>query len=218
MIFFIFVSDVNISNLYTFSSTNIFLPFGVVLFALMSFHAIPELEIILEGREHLMKKVIVISTLISIVAYLVFAFVVVGAKGVETPEVATLVLGKIFVILGIFTMFTSYLALGDALKQHFTFDGKLDRIRAWFYTAIIPVFIFVFTQLTDFFSFTTILSIGGVVSGGLTGILILLMVKSAKKKGNRKPEYSVRLNKPLIWILILVFVAGAVIEVVKYFL
>ena len=67
--------------------------------------------------------------------------------------------------------------------------------------------------LNFFFSFTKILSIGGVVSGGLTAILILLMVNKAKKKGNRKPEYTIPYRKIISGIIILIFVAAVVREI-----
>ncbi|GAI26314.1 unnamed protein product, partial [marine sediment metagenome] len=81
VIFFIFIKDVNPANLYYFNIGNVFLPFGVVLFALMSFHAVPELQMVLHKNEKLMKKALIIGTLIPIIFYILFAFVVVGFKG-----------------------------------------------------------------------------------------------------------------------------------------
>jgi len=72
----------------------------------------------------------------------------------------------------------------------------------------------VLTQFFDYFSFTRILSIGGVVSGGLIGVLVLFMVKKAKKKGNRKPEYSIPVNWWIIGLLSLIFILGILSEFV----
>jgi len=211
-IFVTFVGDVQVSNLLTFDSNFLFLPFGVVLFALISFHTIPEVEIILKDNKHLMKSVLITSGLVSVFFYVIFTLVVLGVKGVETPQVATLALGTIFVFLGIFTMSTSYLAVGNALQDNLNFDEKYSRWRAWFLSAVVPILIFLLTQAFDFFSFTRILSIGGVVSGGLTGILILFVLVKAKKKGDRKPEYSVYLNKWIIGFLSLIFILGLATE------
>jgi len=210
VIFFFFVKDVRLENLTTFNSSFIFLPFGVVLFAFLSFHAIPDLKLILKGREEMMKKIILSSTLIIVVFYSIFTFIVVGFRGLQTPEVATLALGKIFVFLGLLTMFTSYLALGNALRENFSFDDKMKRKKSWLLSAILPIFIFIFLKTTafDFFSFTKILSIGGVISGGAIAIVSLLMVRKAKIHGNRKPEYSVPINWFVITILSLVFIFG----------
>ena len=212
VIFFIFIKDVNPTNLYGFSLGNIFLPFGVILFALMSFHAIPEVRIVLHKNEKMMKKVLITGTLISVVFYILFALVVVGFKGSATPQIATLALGSVFVLLGIFTMFTSYLSLGNALLENLMFDERFKKKKAWFLTSIIPIGIFFLVKFFNLFSFTKILSIGGVISGGLISIMVLLMVKNAKKKGDRKPEYSLPINWFIIGILSLIFILGIVYE------
>jgi len=150
--------------------------------------------------------------LVCVIFYILFALVVVGFKGSGTPEIATLALGTIFVFLGMFTMFTSWLALGNALEESFMFDERMKKKRAWILTSLIPILIFLIIRFFEFFSFTKILSIGGVVSGGLVAVLILLMIKKAKKKGNRKPEYSIPVNWFIIGFLILIFVLGVVRE------
>lgn len=216
VIFFIFIKDVNPANLYYFNLGNVFLPFGIILFALMSFHAVPELQIVLHKNEKLMKKALIIGSLITVFFYILFAFVVVGFKGLATPQIATLALGPIFILLGIFTMFTSYLALGIALEENLMYDQRMRKKKAWFLTSIIPIGIFLFITLFDYFSFTRILSIGGAVSGGLIGTLVLLMVKRAKKKGNRKPEYSIPINWFIIGILTLIFFLGVLKEIIDF--
>jgi len=212
LMFIIFFKDINVTNFYGYSAANVFLPFGVVLFALMSFHAIPEVEIVLNRNEKLMKKVIVTAMTICMLFYVLFAFIVVGFKGMETPRIATLTLGTIFVLLGILTMFTSYLSLGNALRQNLVFDERMKKKNAWFVAAIVPIVLFVLSQLFDYFSFTKILSLGGTLSGGVIGILVLSMVKNAKKKGNRKPEYEMPVNWWVIIGLSLIFFVGILVE------
>ncbi len=207
-----FVPSVQLNNLLGFNSSNIFLPFGVILFALMSFHAIPEINLVLKKEKKKLKKIILLGTLISIIFYVLFTLIVVGVMGLETPEVATLALGKVFIVLGIFTMFTSYLSLGNSLEDDFIFDEHYKKRKSWILSSMIPIFLFIIVQMTDFFSFTSILSIGGVVSGGLASILILLMVKKAREKNERKPEYTVKINKFIIIILSIIFILGMVTE------
>lgn len=217
VIFFIFIKDVSLSNIYYLNIANVFLPFGVVLFALMSFHAVPELEMVLHKNEKLMKKSLIVGTIIPVIFYIMFAFVVVGFKGLQTPEIATLALGPVFILLGIFTMFTSYLALGNALEDNFRHDERMKRKNAWLLASIVPIGIFLLTRFFNYFSFTRILSIGGVVSGGLIAVLILFMVKKAKQKGNRKPEYSIPVNWFIVGILTIIFVLGVLKEVFGLF-
>lgn len=209
----LFIPKVQLMNILGFDSSNILLPFGVVLFALMSFHTIPELKIVLKRNEKQFHKTLVTGTLVSVIFYSLFTFVVVGFKGADTPDIATLALGPVFIILGMFTMFTSYLASGNALRESFQFDERFSKKKSWVLATIVPIGLFVLTQLTDFFSFTTILSLGGVVAGGITAILSLLMVRRAKEHGNRKPEYELRARKVVLWSLIGIFIFGVVKEI-----
>ena len=161
-----------------------------------------------------LKHVLITGSVISIVFYILFTLVVVGFMGVNTPEVATLALGGFFVFLGMFTMFTSHFSLGNALEEVFQYDDKIRKIGSWFYATIVPILIYVIISFTNFFSFTKILSIGGVVSGGAIAILILFMVRKAKSKGERNPEYSIPLNRIIIYGLTLVFVLGVIRELI----
>lgn len=216
VIFATFISRVNYSNLFTFDFDFLFLPFGVVLFSLMSFHAVPAIKIILKNNKKSLKGVLFAGTFISVIFYILFAFVVVGFMGADTPEVATLVLGPVFIVLGIFTMFTSYLALGNALMENLEFDEKISKGRSWALTSIVPVILFVFIHYFEFFTFTAMLSIAGLVSGGLTAIVILFMIKSAKKNGDREPEYSIPANWFIIIFLSSIFVIGMFLELLEY--
>ena len=217
IIFAVFINKIELVNLFLYNPMNVFLPFGVVLFALMSFHAIPEVKIVLKRKEKLFRKVMLTGTLISVSFYILFTFVVVGFQGAQTPEIATLTLGGIFIFLGIFTMFTSYLASGNALIDNFVFDERWSRKWAWVFAAIVPIVIFILTQLTNFFSFVTILSIGGVISGGILATLVLFMIKRAKKQGNRKPEYSVPAKWWIVILLSLIFIFGVIREIFLVF-
>lgn len=211
IIFFVFIDNLNFGNLRYVNFDYALLPFGVVLFAMFSFHAIPQISFVLKNKKH-MKKVLFTGSIISVVLYSLFAFVVVGSKGFGTPEIATLALGSIFVLFGIFAMFTSYLSLGNALEEDFIFDDHFRRRKSWLLSSIIPICIYVFISFFEFFSFTKILSIGGVVSGGIMAVLVLFLVKKSKEKGDRIPEYSVSIKWILIFLLALVFIAGVVRE------
>jgi amino acid permease len=214
VIFAWFFNDVSFYNLKGIDFESALLPFGVILFALMSFHAIPEVKLVLKRHEHLFRKVMITGTLISVLFYILFTFVVVGFRGNETPEIATLALGSAFIVLGIFTMFTSYLANGNALRESFMFDERFKYNSAWALASLIPIGLFILVELTNFFSFTRILSLGGIVSGGIIALMILWMIGKAKKKGDRKPEYSLNASWWVIGIFALIFVFGVLRELI----
>ncbi len=190
----------------------VFLPFGVVLFALLGFSCLPEVEREIKGNEKILKKVIIIGSIISIVLYSIFSFVFVGTLGKEVTQVATLSFGNFITVLGIFTMLTSYFVLSFALKDMFDFDFNVSKLKNFLFVSLIPLGLYIFVSLFNLLSFVRILGIGGVVGGGLTGILILLMNKRAKKQGNRKPEYKIKLPWLIVIILSLIFVTGIFFE------
>ena len=61
-------------------------------------------------------------------------------------------------------------------------------------------------------SFVNILGTVGAITGGLTGILIVLMHYNSKKRGERKPEFSVPSNMAVYAALIIFFALGILHE------
>ncbi|MFH1358375.1 MAG: aromatic amino acid transport family protein [archaeon] len=205
---------VNFGNLDYTDFSYLFLPFGVVLFALMGFTSIPELRMEIRGNEKKLKKAIIVGILIPIIVYAVFSLVFVGVLGKNVPEVATLSFGKLVILLGIFTMLTSYFVLSFCLKDVFKFDLKYSKKWSFILVSLIPLFVYFILYFFNWLSFVNVLGIGGVVSGGLTGILILLINIKAKKLGNRKPEFSVPINWFVIGLISLIYIGGIVVELV----
>jgi amino acid permease len=216
---FFFFDKIDFNNLTYINSgiKNFFLPFGVVLFALLGYTTIPEIEKIIGKDRSAMKKSIIISIAVCALAYIIFTAIVIGVKGSATPELATLGLGKPFVLLGILTMFTSYLALSIALIDTLCLDIYLKRKTAWFFTIAVPIILFLILQLTNTASFTLVLSIGGVISGSLASILAVMMASKAKYLGDRLPEYSMPTSKILTTIIILILAAGTVSVLINTF-
>jgi len=216
-IFFVMLPDVSVSNLRQINYSMFFFPFGVTLFALLGFMSIPELKRELANHERLLKRAVVIGIAVPAVIYAMFTLVFVGVLGKNVADVATIsltgVLGKILIVLGIFTMMTSYFVLNFSLKDTFIFDLKrIRKTSEFFFVSLLPLILYLIVTLFNFAGFVRVLGIGGTVSGGVAGILILLMNLKAKKHGNRKPEYSMRINNLVMWILSLIFVLGVVTE------
>ena len=207
-----FSKGIRIENLSYINPENLFLPFGIILFSFLAFSAMPEVERVLLGQEKFMKKIIIFGVTIPFVMYFIFTILVVGNFGVHVPEIATLALGRFFSVLGVLTIFTAFFALTLAIRDMFRFDFRLGRFKGWLLACLIPVILFIIDYTLHLFSFVQILSISGIVSGGLTGILILLMNKNAKKKGNRKPEYSMPINNWIIFLLSLIFILAVLAE------
>ncbi|MBI4151936.1 amino acid permease [Candidatus Woesearchaeota archaeon] len=203
-----------------------FLPYGILIFAYMGFAGIPEAREVLGPEARKMKKVIIISSVIPIILYALFAFVVIGVVGLDNFEllqpnerIATVALsmyshpflGILANLLAILAMFTSFLTNATALKEVYHYDYRLPKIPSLFLTLIVPLLITVFGLTT----FLTVLGFTGAVSGGLEGILVVLMFWKAQRLGERKPEYALGKKKLLTILFLLMFGLGVLYSLWK---
>lgn len=204
--------NINWNNLTEFNILKFFVPYGVILFAIAGGTAVPQAGQILAKEKKKLKRAIIIGFSAPLIIYAIFAFVVVGVTGLNTTDVATIGLGEILgikvLVLGnifaFFTMGTSFLTLALALKQMYMYDYNMRKSLAWAFTVFIPFILF----LLGVQNFIKTIGIVGAVSGGIEGILVVLMHRKAKKTGDRKPEYSISKNRILAAVLIVIFVLG----------
>ena len=189
-------------------------PFGVIMFAFLGYNVIPEVKKILKNNKRRMKKSIIIAVLICTVIYALFSFIVIGFKGIETPEIATIALGGPFMLLGVLTMFMAYLSVFVSFTGLLQTDFGQTKTKAWLWVSLFPLFIFCLLKLGNFTDFTKIIGIGGVISGGMTAILILLMNYNAKYLGEVKPEYSIPISKLFIVVLAIIYILGIAVELI----
>jgi tyrosine-specific transport protein len=170
-----------------------FLPYGVLLFAFSGMSAVP---------------------------IQVFAFVVVGISGDATsPEALSGLYGLLGTpviligsVLGLLTVSTSYIALGTALWENFTFDYRVKPLTAWLLT-LIPPLVFFWSGLRNFID---VIGLVGAVAGGLLGVVILAAYLRAKKFRLRTPEFRIRFPTFAVWLMMAVFVAGMIYELVAH--
>lgn len=208
-----FLPQIKVSNLMSFNHS-LFLPFlfpyGAILFAYLGFAAIPEMREILitKKAKRSMKKAIIVGSLTILGVYLLFTISVVGFKGLMTPEIATIALGRFVSLFAVLTMFTSFLAVGIAQKEIFWYDIKLKHVTSWLLTCIPVLLITLGIILFKLVTFIQIISYAGAIGGGLGGILVVLMAIHAKKLGKRKPEYKIPINWLVAVLLIALFALG----------
>ncbi len=201
-----------IKNLTLFSEEFFFLPFGTMLFAYIGAFAIPSVGEILVHKKKLMYKAVLLGSIIPIITYILFAFFVVGSSGNNTTEVATAgfgvfgyylhIIGNLFAIL---TMITAFLSICLALIEMFHLDYKIDRRTSFVFTASVPLFLF----LMGVKSFIKVLSVAGIATGALGGILVILMYWKAQKTHDRVPEYVLKSPKFIGWSIIILFLFGS---------
>lgn len=216
-IIFIFgFQKLNLSNLTTVNHLDIFLPYGVVLFAIGGLGAIPEIKDVLKGYGRDMRKVVTWSTIIPVILITVFTFVVVGSTGLSTTEESILGLAAawgdwmlyIGALFGFLAITTSALVLMTNFKECFMYDFKIDEYMSWFIVAISPFLIF----LAGAQDFIGVIGFTGAIFGGTNGILMSLMYLKLRKK--KKPLHQVlKWPKFIPYVVIFVFGMGIVYEV-----
>jgi tyrosine-specific transport protein len=218
VIFALSITRINPANLSTFSPEKLLMPYGVVIFALMGMIGIPEIKEEIRGHERALKKSIIIGSIIPIAVYFLFALSVVGVAGEFTSDAAVKSIwtymgknvGIAASVFAVLAMSTSFLALGLALSEMYVFDYNWSRLSAWFMTCFIPLGIFLFVH-----NFIEVLSITGAIADGTIAILLVLIFLSAKEKGDRKPEYSIKHAKAISAAILLVLTLGFVYEILK---
>jgi len=221
IIFFFSLPKFNFSNLPVLNLPDIFLPFGIILFSLVGWSAIPEIGEILKNPDEkkFFKKVIIFSTTISAVFYILFGILVAGVSGGNTSADALSGLvpflgGKIVffgVLAGLITIVDSFLVLALYLKNTLVCDLKFPKTPAFLIACGSPLILF----LLGFRSFIDTIGFVGTVVGAVEGVIIILMFKKAKKMGDRQPEYSLKIPSMLLYFLMTVFILGAVFQCFK---
>ena len=218
LIFLLALPRMNLSNFTGFSFSKMLIPYGIVMFAYLGTVAVPEIKEELIKYKKDLKKAIIIGSSIPIIIYILFAISIVGVLGAGTHEIGALglaeILGQKMVFVGalfaLLTLTSSFLAVGLALKELFWYDYGLRKNTAWLLSCFVPFLIFLLLKLGKLASFTTILNVTGVITGAIIGVLVVMMALNAKKRSERKPEYSIYINKFIAFILIVLFVVGAI--------
>lgn len=196
-----------------------FLPFGVSLFALNGIHGIPLLRESLIGREQLIKKSILAGTLIPLILYILFAFAVVSISGYATSPDAISGLGDILggnivllgSVLGLLTSFSIFINIATAFSESLSEDFGF---RQWWRVLVVTL-----APLLLYFlgvrNFIDIIGLVGGVGISIDTILLIFVYIEARKKGTRIPEYSIRFPNWILYVLISIFVLGAIYTIIS---
>ena len=217
-LFLKFSPDIHTYNLLTINHSSFTAPIGIILFSLLGFSSIPELRNEIRGEEKYFKKAIIAGTLIPVALYIIFCSIFVGVMGRHVTEIATLSFGgPAMTLLGIFTMLTSYFVLSFTIKDTFKFDLKASKKTTFIFTSLIPLALYIIISLTGALDFVTILGIGGVISGTISGILVLLINKKSKEhtRNGKDPEIKMPLGWLMITLISLILISGTILQFVS---
>lgn len=209
---------VSLAN-YIFTTRNLwFLPFGVIMLAMDSTPGIPLVREVLAGEERHYKKAIIWGTLIPAVLYFIFTLVIVGVSGEGTsPDAISGLFGplgqKIVVVGSLFGFLTSstiFLNLATALRESFLEDLHFKKPWTWL-LVLAPAYLLYLSGIRNFID---IIGLVGGVAISIEAILLIMTYIKAKKHGDRIPEYSILVPKWLLYLMMLIFAAGAVYTLV----
>lgn len=191
--------------------------YGVLLFALSATVAIPEVRQELIGQEKKFPTVIILANLFVIAVYALFTLFILGVTGAYTTPVATIGLGNLIGpwmlvignILAFFTITTSCLVIGLAIRRVFQYDYSFPRWKALAATITIPLLIF----LTGFRDFIQVLGIVGGIGLGLQSGIVVFSFWRARLHGTRKPEFTLGVMTTTGAIMLFVFFIGALLTI-----
>ena len=216
---------INFDNFRAINLEYLTFPFGIVLFSLWGTAIVPEVKEILassipeKNKVWLNLKLVIAGGLIlSVFIYLLFIFIVFGASGSNTSEEAISGMGKILgtnsgtiklgFIFGVICCFTSFLTLALTLKKILWYDFGLSKNFSWFITCFFPLIFF----LMGIQKFIEVISFTGALAVGSEGIIIVFLYRSFLKK-----KFKQKMNN-IFYLLIPVFVLGAVFEIIHLLL
>ncbi|OGZ47265.1 MAG: hypothetical protein A3J54_01525 [Candidatus Ryanbacteria bacterium RIFCSPHIGHO2_02_FULL_45_13b] len=198
-----------------------FLPYGVFLFAFAGASAVPDAaEAFYRGHQTpngRFRRVLVLSTTIPLLVYVIFITSVVGVSGYVTSSDAISglesFLGRPAVLIGslvgFLAVFTSFLALGLDLKNIFRYDAGFSPLGAWAGVMAIPPILFA-VGIQDFVS---IIGLVGAIAIGIDGIIILLSALRVCRAGSRCAIGSVSFHPIFPMLLIGALSLGVLYEV-----
>ncbi len=207
-------------NLTYINTSNLFLPYGVILFSMAGLAAVPEMEEVLGNKAKLLlPKAIILSLSIIALVYLVFTFTVVGSLGALTsptalPGLVTL-LGPVFGVVGSFmgtlTLISIALMVNGEMQNTFKYDLAMPKWAAWLIVSGVPPLLY----LLGIRELSTLVGFVGALFGGILGIMIVLTYEKMRRSPLCAEHKCLEVPHILSWTVITVFFVGIVWEVIS---
>ena len=220
LIFFLSFPKINLSNFSFINKSYVFLPYGIILFSLIGWNAIPEIEGILTNKKNL-KRVIFWSLIFVLGFSFLFGLIISGVTGQNTTKEAftgllpvfgsgITILGGLF---GFFAVATSFLVIANYLKNTLRFDYKIPYSFSFSIACLSPLVLL----LLGVKEFIWVIAFVGAFLGLTEGTAIVLIYRKAKKLGDRIPEYSLKIPRGLIYFIIVVLFFGTIAHLLNFF-
>jgi len=181
--------------------SNIFIPYGPILFAMWGIGIIPEVEEMMRGNKKMISKVITAGTLIPVLIYVLFTILILSITGSATTESALTGLNNpILLLIGAMVTFVAFIVQALTFKKSLIYDLKIKESHALVISCFTPLVLF----LLGMKSFVPLVSFIGGVLLSIDGVLILLMYKKIGGK------------KIVILPLVIIFILGIIYEIAYF--
>ncbi|MFA6171768.1 MAG: aromatic amino acid transport family protein [Patescibacteria group bacterium] len=196
------------------------LPYGAILFAFDGGGAIPIVAEIVKKDKKQLKSAVAWGTFISIAMITFFALVVAGITGkATTPDglvgLWNILDGKIIqisLVFGLLVIATSFFGVAQCIKEIFTWDYKVRPGLAFIFAVVLPYLLF----LAGLNNFINVISFAGAISGGLTGISLILIFRKMEKKEKRTSFFKHKPGLIFLSLVFILFAAGILYEVLMF--
>ncbi len=173
------------NNFFGVHPGELFVPYGVLLFALSGALVIPDMVSFLGRRERQVRAAITAGSLIPVALYGLFAIAVVGAAGADVSEEAIAGLGRIagsgMVMIGsgigFLAVFTSFILLSSSFQAFLHLDFKMSKSWAHPIVSFLPAFLYILGAQ----NFIAIVAAVGAVAIGADAAFILAAERALKK-------------------------------------
>ncbi len=208
----------HVEYLNTLEPTNVLLPFGVLVFAFSGFAAVPECREALGRNKGLIRSSLLLGTVLIASLYLLFCFAIVGMTGpftsvqaVDGLRFVTSPWLSIFVsIIGLCTVFTAFVSVGNALMNSLMYDFRGRYLSSWWLAVTIPGVAFLFGAR----DFINVLGTTGGLLGGLCGLVLLVAYERARMTA-QLPKRALALPQGLVALSFVLFAAMIILTIVE---
>lgn len=211
------VGYIKFNNFNGFNAYNILLPYGIILFAISGYYVIPEMEDIMGVQKRKLKRAVIYGTIIPAAVYLFFVFIVLGVSGdLTSPDaisgLANALNSKTILLfgsfLGLLAVSGASLSYGIYIKETLWYDFKINKWLAWFLTGAAPLALF----MSGVRDLVLVISVMGALFFAFHAVVVLLIHKKSKSS-EIKPDYEVNLPDFVYYLIGLMAILGALLEV-----
>jgi len=214
--------NADFNNFKIIPTESFFFPYGLILYSLIGWLVIPEIIVLIQNNKEdqkIIKPIILVGTIIPMVVYFVFGLSVFLLSGANTSSDAFTSLinflpQPLFVLAALMAfleILNSYFSFGisaiSTLKNDFGFKKQTAQILF----LILPIAIF----FIGFIDFVKIIAVLGASFESLNILMILLIYNKLKKTTKNQEEKLISIPKPLLIVLVVIFVVGGIIGTIN---